>query len=346
MRPDPRICLAACLLLAACEPATTPDSGPPGDPSGLDVPIVYVARVYMNSILPVEAAGRDERPGGTLMRLDPDGGHYELVVGPPFFDVARPAVSPDGRTIAFSAIEGPEDDWTIWTVPASGGGATQITHPTNNPIQDAIDAGGPEFSELEGVGDYSPFWLADGRIGFASTRYPTLAASCGRREPNIYVIEPGEWDPVRITTTRSGIVDPWPLADGRIVGAYYSDNMNAPHPEGEGLRPLVPQRHWQERYWNLWAFEPDGTGAARYANIVGGADDDSEWGVHQAKELADGRLVASVRNDATLIDLDPYKSAITIVEPGWVEPREVTGLGMPLETTDGYAMCPAPLDKN
>jgi len=341
--PNPLRWLATVLLFAGCGPDQDTDSGPPMTPSGLDVPIVYVARVYMNSILPVEANGRDERPGGTLLRLNPDGSHYPLVVGPLFFDVARPAVSPDGETIAFSAVRTPDDDWTIWTVPASGGGATQITHPVSNPVQDAIDAGSTEFSELEGVGDYSPFWLADGRIGFASTRYPTLAASCGRREPNIYVIQPGEWDPVRITTTRAGIVDPWPLADGRIVGAYYSDNMNAPHPEDEGLRPLEPQRHWQARYWNLWAFEPDGTGAARYANVAGGVGQDEEWGVHQAKELADGRLVTSVRNDATLIDLDPYKSAITIIEPGWVERHEVTGLGLPLQTTDGYAMCPVPM---
>ncbi len=343
MHPSPLSSLLLLLLLAGCEPAPGPDTGPPLTPSGLDVPIVFVSRNSMVSILPVEAAGRDERPGGGLYRLDPDGTLYPLVVGPPLYDVARPAVSPDGRTLAFAAVEHPDDPWTIWTVPARGGGATQITHPVDNPVQDAIDAGGPEFSELQGVGDYSPFWLADGRIGFASTRYPTIAASCGRREPNIYVIQPGDWDPVRITTTRSGIVDPWPLADGRIVGAYYSDNMNMPNPEGPGLRPLEPQRHWQDRYWNLWAFDPDGTGAARYANVVGGVGQDQDWGVHQAKELPDGRLLASVRKDPTLIDLDPYRSSITIFEPGWVERHEVTGLGLPLGSTEGYAMCPAPL---
>jgi hypothetical protein len=343
MRPTAPLPLAALLALSACEPSADPDSGPRLEPSGLETPIVYVARTSMNGLLPVEAAGRDERPGGELLRLDPDGRHYPLVVGPPLYDVARPAVSPDGQTVAFAAIEQPDDPWTIWTVPAAGGAATQVTHPTDNPVQDAIDAGGEEFSALAGMGDYSPFWLADGRIGFASTRYPTLAASCGRREPNIYIIQPGDWDPVRITTTRSGIVDPWPLADGRIVGAYYVDNMNIPHPEAEGLRPLVAQRHWQARYWNLWAFDPDGTGAARYANVLGGVGEDQEWGVHQAKELPDGRLVASVRRDATLIDLDPYKSAVVFVEPGWVERRELEGLGLPLETTEGYAMCPAPL---
>lgn len=343
MRSAPHRCLVLLPLLLGCEPPSGPDTGPLADPSGLDVSVAFVSRESMSGILPVEAAGRDERPGGRLLRLDPDGALYPLVVGPALFDVARPAVSPDGETIAFAAIQSPDDPWTIWTVPARGGGATQITHPTENPVQDAIDAGGPELAALNGVGDYSPFWLADGRVGFASTRYPTLAASCGRREPNIYVIEPGEWDPVRITTTRSGIVDPWPLADGRIVGAYYSDNMNMPHPEGPGLRPLEPQRHWQDRYWNLWAFDPDGTGAARYANVVGGVGQDQDWGVHQAKELPDGRLLASVRRDATLIDLDPYKSAITIFEPGWVERHEVSGLGLPLESTDGYAMCPAPL---
>jgi hypothetical protein len=330
------------LLLTGCEPPTG-DSDSGATSGVLDVPIVFVARDSMDSILPIEADGRDERPGGTLLRLDPDGTMIALVVGPPLFDVARPAVSPDGSTIAFAAVETEDDQWAIWTVPASGGGATKVSHPGLNPVQDAIDAGGSEFSELQGVGDYSPFWLADGRLGFASTRYPTLAASCGRREPNIYIQHIGDWDPVRITTTRSGIVDPWPLPDGRIVGAYYSDNMNAPHPEQGGLRPLEPQRHWQDRYWNLWAFDPDGTGAARYANVVGGVGEDQDWGVHQPKPLPDGRIVATVRTDPTLIDLDSFRSAVTVFEPGWVERHEVTGLGRPLDTTDGYAMCPMPL---
>ena len=332
-------------LLAACETYVTDDSEPESQPGTgvLDFPLVFAARTSMNGILPIEADGRDERPGGTLYRLEPDGTLLDLVQDPDLYDVARPAVSLDGETIAFAAVQTDDDSWSIWTVPATGGQAKRLTQPDHNPVQDAIDAGGAVFSELEGVGDYSPFWLADGRIGFASTRYPTLAASCGLRMPNVYVMQSDGSDIRRITTTRSGIVDPWPLADGRILGAYYSDNMNAPHPEDEGLRPLAPQRHWQVRYWDLWAFETDGSDAGRYANVVGGVGEDQDWGVHQAKELPDGRIVATVRKDATLLDLDTYSSAVTIFEPGWVERHEVSGLGLPLGTSDGYAICPAPL---
>jgi hypothetical protein len=335
----------SCLLaaLSACEPPAGSDSEAVGIPSGLEVPIVFASRQGRASILPVEADGRDERPGGVLYRLEPDGTLYELVVGPPLFDVARPAVSPDGETIIFAAVQTEDDSWSLWTVPAAGGGATRITHPTHNPVQDTIESGGDEFAALAGVGVYSPFWLADGRIGFASTRYPSLAASCGRRSTNIYVMSIGDYDPMRITTTRSGIIDPWPLADGRIVGSYYKDNMNAPHPEAEGLRPLEAQRHWQTRSWHLWAFDPDGTGACRYANVTGGIGGDDIWGVHQPKELPDGRIVATIRNDATLIDLDSYRSAVTIFEPGWVDPHEVEGLGLPLDTSEGYALSPSPL---
>ncbi len=343
MLPQPIRSFGPLLLLVGCEPAPEPDSDPPGVPSGLDVPIVYAAREWMESPLPVEAGGRDERPGGTLMRLDPDGTLYPLVVGPSLFDVARPAVSPDGQTIAFAAVQSEEDSWCIWTVPAGGGGATRVTHPTGNPIQDAIDAGGAEFRELEGVGDYAPFWLADGRIGFVSTRYPTIAAGDGQRQANLYVVGPQGGEPARITTTRSGVVDPWPLADGRIVAALHHDNMNVPHPEDEGLRPLEPQRNWQDHHWNLWAFEPDGTGAEPYASVVGGIGDDQDWGVHQAKELPDSRILATVRRDPTLTGQNPYQASVTIFEPGWVEPHEVMGLGLPLESGEGYALCPAPL---
>ncbi len=330
-------------LSAGCKHEEPVDTAREAGISRLDVPLAFVSRVRNNSVLPIEANGREARPGGTLYRRDEDGSVRELVFGPELFDVARPAVSSDAELIVFSAIETELDAWSIWTVSAAGGVATRLTQPEYNPVQDAIDVGGPEFEELNGLGDHSPFFLPDGRIGFASTRYPTLAASCGRREPNIYVMEPDGSDIHRITTTRSGIVDPWMLSDGRIVGAYYSDNMNMPNPDGEGLRELVPQRHWQARYWDLWAFAPDGSGAGRYANVLGGDGDDEAWGVHQARETSDGRIVATVREDATLIDQDSYPSAVTIFEPGWVERHEVEGIGLPLGTTEGYAICPAPV---
>jgi len=338
------ICLA---LDGCCGNETLP--GAPARPPleltghGLDVPIVFVSRECDGRELGVEAQGRELRPGGRLVRMETDGTVGDLVSSPLLFDVARPSVSFNGEWIAFSGIRHERDLWSIYRVPADGGEAEQITRPHDNPVQDFIDTADRVDSRIMGVGDFSPIWLPDGRIAFLSTRYPTLAASCGERMTNLYVMEADGKDIRRISTTRSGVVDPSVLRDGRIVVSYYHDNMNEPRSEGAGLRPIVGDRHWQDRYWMIWAMNPDGTGASRYANIAGGVDGDQDWGVHHPREMASGDLVAAVRTDATLIDMKAYKSGIAMLPAGPVEPREVTGFGAIFGNGGGHAMCPEPL---
>ncbi len=287
-------------------------SRPPFDVHPLDVPLVFVSSRVQPGELAIEAQGRELRPGGTLYRLDPEGTVTALVHAPELFDVARPSVSFDGQWVAFAGLEASHTQWCIYKVPASGGPAERLTDPADNPVQDFIDASDGVDNRLREVGDHAPVWLPDGRIAFASTRYPTLAASCGERSTNLYVMDGDGGDLHRISTSRSGLVDPAVLADGRIVASYYHDNMNAPHTELPGLRFIEPDRHWQERFWLLWAMNPDGTGAARFANLVGGVDGDHEWGVHQPRELPSGEIVAAVREDATLIDRRAFHSAVAV----------------------------------
>ena len=305
--------------------------------------MVFVSRERGGAELGVEAQGRELRPGGRLRRLDTDGSVHDLVTSTQPYDVARPSVSFDGQWVAFSGIADPLDSWSIYKVPAAGGEATRLTAPLLNPVQDFIATTDRVDTRLMGVGDFSPVWLPDGRIAFASTRYPTLAASCGERMTNIHVMNADGSGIDRISTTRSGMVDPAVLRDGRIVTAYYRDNMNEPDPEGAGLRPIVGDRHWQDRYWMLWAMNPDGTGASRYASITGGVDGDEEWGVHHPRGTADGDVVVAVRQDATLIDMRAYKSGVTRITPGFTDPHEVTGFGAIFGTAAGHATCPEPL---
>ncbi len=335
--------VACVLAIAGCCGSDTLASKPEPPSSGLDVPIVFVSRGQGSAELAVEAQGRELRPGGTLRRLDPDGTVHDLVTSPDLYDVAKPSVSFDGEWVAFAAIGSEHDYWSIYKVPAAGGDATRLTVPLLNPVQDFIETEPRVDSRLMGVGDFSPAWLPDGRIAFASTRYPTLAASCGERMTNIYVMNGDGSDLHRISTTRSGMVDPTVLRDGRIVASYYRDNMNQPAPEGPGLRPIVGDRHWQDRYWMLWAMNPDGTGASRFANITGGVDGDEDWGVHHPKQLAEGDMVAAVRPDATLIDLRAFKSGVARFTPGFVEPHDVIGFGAIFGTATGHATCPEPL---
>ena len=326
-------CDGGCGGQAAASPGWTP----------VDVPLVFVSRAQTTGELPIEAEGRELRPGGTLKVREVDGTVRPLVHLPELFDVARPAVSPDGEWVVFSAVKNEHSPWSLFRVPAAGGPAVQMTFPAENPVGDLFAELADVPNQLRGVGDHAPIYLPDGRIAFLSTRYPTLAASCGQRSTNLYVMEPDGSGIRRVTSTRSGVVDPSILQDGRILVSYYRDNMNLPHPEGPGLRPIEGDRHWQTRYWMLWATHPDGTGAARYANVVGGVDGDGDWGVHHARELPTGDIVATVRSDATLIDRRAFDSAITVFSPGLQPTREVEGFGSLLGSGSGHAMSPAPL---
>jgi hypothetical protein len=335
--------LAAQLITGCCSKDEPPPAVEGFEVQPIDVPLVFVSRDSGPGELAIEAQGRELRPGGALYRVDPDGVVRALVHTPELFDVSRPSVSFDAQWVAFAGLDSELGSWSIYKVPAGGGPAERLTRPAANPVQDFIDATEDVDNRLKMVGDHSPAWLPDGRVAFASTRYPTLAASCGERSTNLYVMNGDGGDLHRISTSRSGLIDPDVLADGRIVASYYRDNMNAPHPEEPGLRAIEPDRHWQDRYWFLWAMNPDGTGAARFANVVGGVDGDHMWGVHQPRELPSGDMVATVREDATLIDRLAFTSAVVTFSPGYQAPRHVRGLGAIFDSGEGHAMAPAPL---
>src|SRR5262245_18041544 len=59
--------------------------------------------------------------GGRLLERAPDGFVRELLPAGRLHDVADPAISEDGRTIAFAGRERPDSPWRIWTVARSGG---------------------------------------------------------------------------------------------------------------------------------------------------------------------------------------------------------------------------------
>src|SRR5262245_34312070 len=59
--------------------------------------------------------------GGRLLERAPDGFVRELLPAGRRSDVSEPAISEDGRTIAFAGRERPDSPWRIWTVARSGG---------------------------------------------------------------------------------------------------------------------------------------------------------------------------------------------------------------------------------
>jgi hypothetical protein len=119
------------------------------------VPVAFVSRGHTTRELPIEAEGRELRPGGSLLLLDVDGTGRRLVEKPELFDVARPSVSPDGEWITFSAVKDEHTPWCLFRVPAGGGTAEQLTFPAENPVEDSFDDLAKVPAQLRGVGDES-----------------------------------------------------------------------------------------------------------------------------------------------------------------------------------------------
>lgn len=169
---------------------------------------------------------------GRLMVREADGTLRTLVDGGNptaaslfLIDVSAPDVSYDGEWIAFAGLRqgsypsGPNVDpsaWRIYKIRPDASGLTQLTF---------ADQGGLDFSQFGGAGpalraydDTDPCFLPDGRLVFASTRWPARAQYSGVRASNLHVVDADGANLHRITSERNGAERPSvdPLT-GRIV---------------------------------------------------------------------------------------------------------------------------------
>lgn len=193
------------LILAAALTVRVPaDAAVSGVP-----PLVFAARraATGGTIPGVGPAGRAQAAGGRLMLLRPGAPARELLPGDRFFDVAHPSVSWDGRHIVFAATVHPDSAWRLWLADADGGAAHPLTL-TPGP--------GPRVDDLD------PCWLADGRVVFASTRYPQHDEAGGGPVTNLFVVAADGSGLRRITTERNGAEKPaLDPRDGRVVYARW-----------------------------------------------------------------------------------------------------------------------------
>ncbi len=117
-RPARRAAAAAAILLAGAA-FSSATSGPRGAPPGRDLPaLVFVSRQLPGGddraqVPGVGPRGRVLAPGGRLLVREADGRLRELVPAGRFHDVADPAVSWDGTTIAFAAVEHADSAWRL-----------------------------------------------------------------------------------------------------------------------------------------------------------------------------------------------------------------------------------------
>ncbi|TWT44297.1 hypothetical protein RAS1_07090 [Phycisphaerae bacterium RAS1] len=220
----------------------------------LDAPIVFVSRqipdqgsTYWSPSQAMAGVGPHSRTRpaapGRLLRLDPSGDLRVLIDGASpspatmdLIDVSGPSVSYDGQTIVFAGLPiGLYDPnpgrsigaWRIFTIRSDGTDLRQVTFSDLDNLN--YSQFGPAAAALQGYDDFDPVYLPDGRICFASTRWPAFAQYGGVRTSNLYVVNADGTRPIRLTSERNGAERPEvdPLT-GQIVFSRWWRNYRFP----------------------------------------------------------------------------------------------------------------------
>lgn len=296
--------LGAALGCAATRSAVAPAEGVP-------------ALVFVSRAIPRAAAvpglgpyGRALAPGGRLMVRSESGAVRPLLRGAAPWDVADPAVSFDGATIAFAAKASRSAPWRIWLADHDGSDPRPLT---------------PEAPADHD--DFDPAWLPDGRIVFASTRWP-LAAQAGIPATNLFTIHPDGTGLERLTSDRNGAEEPAvEPATGRILYArWWTNRWLASEQEALGVT-LERSRAVASDTVNVWhalSLLPDGDGGR-----LAGGDPRTRDGVaaYQPQMLADGTLIGVIPEGAGFEPPSP-RAAVRAFPGGFAAPVTLAGLGV------------------
>lgn len=238
----PHLFLIATLFLALCLPPNAAAQSVP--------PLVFVERR-------INADGNDAWPAGDLAGAGPhsrvrpaapgrllvresNGTIRVLVDGnaatPPFrlIDVNAPSVSWDGARVVFAGLAAGDwpgaprqtvGGWRLYVVDANGANLRQLTFSDVAADYSQFGAGSAPWP----YDDYDPAFLPDGRIVFASTRWPAFAQFADVRTSNLWVVDANGGRLHRITSERGGAdrpqVDP---VSGRVVFARWWRNVRLP----------------------------------------------------------------------------------------------------------------------
>ncbi|MFN0243850.1 MAG: TolB family protein [Planctomycetota bacterium] len=238
-------------------------------------------------------------PGRLLVR-ESNGGLRTLVDGAApsaaslfLIDVSAPDVSYDGTSIVFAGLTAGSYDlapanhpnaWRLYSIRADGTSLRQITF--TPPALDLAQFGAAAAG-LAGGDDTDPVFLPDGRIVFASTRWPAFGQYNDARTTNLFVVDASGTNLHRITSERSGAERPRvdPLT-GRVVYTRWWRNHRFPinsmqtvahGPNGfdqkDGLSALRdvqvggPDYLWRNA-WHAASVRPDGTELALFAGSL------------------------------------------------------------------------------
>jgi hypothetical protein len=228
---------------------------------------------------------RPAAPARLLVR-EPNGTIRVLVDGTaaaaPFrlIDVNAPGVSWDGTRIVFAGLAAGDwpaaprqavGGWRLYTINADGSGLARITQTDVTADYSQFGAGAAPWP----YDDYDPAFLPDGRIVFASTRWPAYAQFGDVRASNLWIVDANGARLHRITSERNGAerpqVDP---VSGRIVFSRWWRNVRLASDAMDDvpIDPAQPALGWL-RHLGLSTLAADSAGrAARNTWQLSGID--------------------------------------------------------------------------
>jgi hypothetical protein len=170
--------------------------------------------------------------GGRLLIRNSDGSISTLVDsaisfnGISLIDVQQPCVNWDGNRILFAGIENRDSSWRIYEINKNGTGFRKLTF-TDRFIN--LSQFGPAAYRFQKYDDVDPVYLPDGKIVFASTRFPCISQFGSALTTNLFIVDSTGANMFRITTERNGAEKPTidPIS-GRIVYSRWWFNVDMP----------------------------------------------------------------------------------------------------------------------
>ncbi len=305
--------------------------------------IVYVERGQplasdRDQIPGVGPRGRTRKVGGRLVVREKDGRTRALLPDGALFDTADPAVSWDATTIVFAGLVHPDSSWRIYRVNADGTGFAPVTRTLS-----ALDLGalGTNLERFAHYDDFDPTFLPDGRIVFASTRFPQPNQFDGGPAANLFVVIDHGIGIERVTTERNGAEEPSIVPkDGHLVYArwFFSPYRASDVAVGGVTRDIALAL--QADSVNLWqaiSTLPNGD----LAKLAGGDPRGRRSALaYQPIVLGDGSLVGIRPEHAALLPA-PGPTALVVYPGGIAEPRVLVARDSAVAT--GRALSPAAL---
>ncbi|HEX2787957.1 MAG TPA: T9SS type A sorting domain-containing protein [Ignavibacteria bacterium] len=242
--------------------------------SQINSPIVFVSRNPASNgniffpqagLLPgMGGFSRFKAPGGRMLIRETNGNvitlldSIKIINGIRLIDVQQPCVSWDGLRILFAGIENRDSNWRIYEITADGSSLRKITH-TDRFIN--LSQFGPAASKFVKYDDIDPVYLPNGKIIFASTRFPTLSQIDGYPATNLYIMDSTGQNMFRITTERNSAEKPTIDPLGHIVYSRWLLNIDRPSNSAPNNITRIDSLALTNDIANIWQniqIRPDG----------------------------------------------------------------------------------------